>query len=382
MPSLTTASSTTGTTTPASNAAVAGRGDNNGFQTSVGGGSLAEADGKGLLDIDSGTGVATDGCGTTPQNEADYHEFSNFDFSIPSGAWISGIEVELTASSTASGTNLLCAALSWNGGTSTTTAKSSGDLPFATTTIKLGGPTDTWGRGWSTSGTNELSNSKFRLYLMPDSDTAATADYWLDKVIARVYYTATTTKANIAVDGSGQGNKGTLTNGPTRTIGKIGQALQFDGSNDQVLIGSDVLGASALTISVWIYTANNNSYIITNSNGNTALILENGTTNLLFACLATNTRSASNSVSTNVWMHVVVTRDAGNLVNFYVNGIRSGTANQDCGTPVAGATQTSIGSTVGGSSPYNGKMDDVRVYNRVLSAQEITRLYNMGRMNP
>jgi hypothetical protein len=36
-----------------------------------------------------------------------------------------------------------------------------------------------------------------------------------------------------AYDMSGNGNRGTLT-GPTRTIGKLGQALQFDGVNDYV----------------------------------------------------------------------------------------------------------------------------------------------------
>src|SRR3989338_2465947 len=39
---------------------------------------------------------------------------------------------------------------------------------------------------------------------------------------------------NTAYDRSGQGNNGTLTNGPTRAIGKIGQGLSFDGSNDYV----------------------------------------------------------------------------------------------------------------------------------------------------
>src|SRR5919109_3965900 len=37
-----------------------------------------------------------------------------------------------------------------------------------------------------------------------------------------------------AYDRSGNGNRGILTSGPTRTIGKIGQGLQFDGVNDYV----------------------------------------------------------------------------------------------------------------------------------------------------
>src|SRR3989344_5449775 len=45
--------------------------------------------------------------------------------------------------------------------------------------------------------------------------------------------------ADAAFDKSGQDNKGTLTNGPTRTEGKIGQALSFDGVDDYVNVGSN-----------------------------------------------------------------------------------------------------------------------------------------------
>src|SRR3989344_9317378 len=44
-----------------------------------------------------------------------------------------------------------------------------------------------------------------------------------------------------AYDRPGQGNNGTLTNGPTRAIGKIGQGLSFAGSNDSVAIGTPVI---------------------------------------------------------------------------------------------------------------------------------------------
>src|SRR3990167_283101 len=55
-------------------------------------------------------------------------------------------------------------------------------------------------------------------------------------------------------DSSGNGNTGTLTNGPTWTTGKIGQALSFDGSNDYVDAGtgSSLNLASSLTVSAWI----------------------------------------------------------------------------------------------------------------------------------
>src|SRR3990167_5976240 len=45
---------------------------------------------------------------------------------------------------------------------------------------------------------------------------------------------------NTAYDRSGQNNNGTLTNGPTRTIGKIGQGLSFDGRNDVIDAGTNI----------------------------------------------------------------------------------------------------------------------------------------------
>src|SRR5262249_930850 len=56
-----------------------------------------------------------------------------------------------------------------------------------------------------------------------------------------------------AYDRSGQGNNGTLTNGPTRVGGKIGQGLSFDGRNDYVDLNADPVGTNTVTVCAWIY---------------------------------------------------------------------------------------------------------------------------------
>ena len=60
-----------------------------------------------------------------------------------------------------------------------------------------------------------------------------------------------------AYDRSGQGNNGTLTNGPSRVAGKIGQALSFDGVNDYVSIGNSATlqnlpDAGPFSVAFWV----------------------------------------------------------------------------------------------------------------------------------
>ena len=60
----------------------------------------------------------------------------------------------------------------------------------------------------------------------------------------------------VANDASGNGNTGTLQNGPTWTAGKSGSALSFDGVNDTVYIANSTsLNAvsSGVTVAAWVY---------------------------------------------------------------------------------------------------------------------------------
>ncbi|MFA6552511.1 MAG: LamG domain-containing protein [Candidatus Paceibacterota bacterium] len=199
---------------------------------------------------------------------------------------------------------------------------------------------------------------------------------------------------NNVADSSGHGNTGylqlgTLGNKATSTAkvaGKIGQAMKFDGVDDRILLSSDPINVATTTISMWIkansYGGGNQGRLLTNSN----------TTGFYFRLASTNNRfnfssnggvndasSAIGSGVLNKWLHVVVTRTAMGVANIYINGILNGTANQDSGTPTAASTSLFIGSNFGKTTSFNGFLDDVRVYNRVLSASEIKKLYNLGR---
>jgi len=201
---------------------------------------------------------------------------------------------------------------------------------------------------------------------------------------------------NTAIDISGQGNNGTLTNGPKRTIGRIGQALEFDGVDDYVdaPYSSDFDVTTELTITAWVKPAstpvgvdfifhrreNNNQSpnwgnlydLCYRDNNKFQFCSFNGTNR---GCAVTD-----NTYSLNNWYFVAGVFNGSNEY-IYVNGV------DDDSTPgtVSGSIPSSnygitIGyELVGASNFFDGLIDEVRVYNRALSADEVKRLYNMGR---
>jgi hypothetical protein len=199
----------------------------------------------------------------------------------------------------------------------------------------------------------------------------------------------------IAHDRSGQGNTGTIY-GADPTIGKLGQALDFDGSDDYVLtpIVNTNYGQEA-TIVAWVkfnHTAAESTERegIVGSNywedGNFSFHLHD-TTNQIFLSLG-NSKYVYwlPTLETTQFHHlalVVQTTQTANAnkVRLYYDGSLIPQSE------FVGITNESLQCSGGynikiGSNAYNthyGKIDEVRIYNRALTAQEILRLYNMGR---
>ncbi len=194
-------------------------------------------------------------------------------------------------------------------------------------------------------------------------------------------------------DISGQGNNGTITAGSSKGFvkGKIGRAYDFDGANTKIDTGSDFIGASAATISAWIYL---DSYGEGAAGSKRGRIMDNGklyftvddwsSYNLLQFCSNggdTCVFSDINSILTGQWYHIVVTRSSAttNNTNFYVNGVLSGTPNSSSGTPTAGTTNVIIGNNNAMSTTFDGRIDDLKVYNYILTPWQISQEYNGGK---
>ena len=170
----------TGLRSPTANAPVtSSAGDNNGFETSP---ANAHAD-DGLFAVDTNSGTGT---GTSCTNSGkDKHLFYNYNFAIPAGATIGGVEVRLDAKAdSTSGSPKLCAQLSWNGGASWTSAKSTSRLTTSEATYVLGSAIDLWGRTWALG---DFANASFRVRVISVASSTS-RDFSLDWLAVRVKY--------------------------------------------------------------------------------------------------------------------------------------------------------------------------------------------------
>ncbi len=201
-----------------------------------------------------------------------------------------------------------------------------------------------------------------------------------------------------AADLSGNGNDGLLL-GPVPSAGWIGNALLFNGVSDYVLIpDSNILdiGTSDFTIATWVKLANTQRF--------NALIEKRGVQGIPMSSLSgynfavyppgklsfalrdsTNNNPWGNgqtTLSPNQWYHVAVVVDRDASATFFVDGIADG------GFGIAGAQGSLAGPgdlLLGKRENYvwddmylYGAMDEVRIYNRALTASQIAELAAEG----
>lgn len=191
---------------------------------------------------------------------------------------------------------------------------------------------------------------------------------------------------------SAGGGNGTVY-GATATTGADGTpngGYVFDGANDYISIPPGFADfTNGITISVWANpsSASNFARFIdfgTGTGANNIIFYRGGTTNNLTYNVidGSNTSMASMGYAAlvqNQWKLYTVTVTAGGVGTFYVNGASVYTASGiDAPTNVT-RTSNFIGrSNWASDSYYAGSMDDLRMYNRALSASEVLQLYNQG----
>jgi len=191
-------------------------------------------------------------------------------------------------------------------------------------------------------------------------------------------------------DLSGNGNNGTLMNGPIFS-GDNGGNIVFDGTDDYTTGGDVSISGNACSIALWWIatgppSTNNDSYGATifaqSNNLYVGIFISNSWTNqrINFGVVVNDTISSpDNSVINNTINYAVGTCD-GSFQKIYINGNLSASRSYSSNIQVANPAYR-VGNW--GYSSYQrnlqGKIYSVSLYNRALSANEVQQNFNVTR---
>ena len=190
-------------------------------------------------------------------------------------------------------------------------------------------------------------------------------------------------------DLSSSGNNGTLTNGPTYSSSN-GGSIVFDGINDFVNSGSSISLPGNISVFAWVYASSFNTWNLIVTKWFTAggeaqdfhWALKSSTSE---ADPKQNLYTTSNSdiygnstFSLNTWYYVGFTLVNGGTLTFYKNGVADGTSNSVSRTSQISNLQ--IGeSRASVAAGLKGRIPQVSIYNRALTAAEVLQNYNAFR---
>ncbi|HPR31394.1 MAG TPA: hypothetical protein PLK12_04825 [Prolixibacteraceae bacterium] len=206
----------------------------------------------------------------------------------------------------------------------------------------------------------------------------------VNPVLPTVGLVAWYTFNNNANDESGNGLHG-VNNGATSTTDRFGNensALSFNGTNNYVeVLDNDLLDVNTFTLSCWFYSlSTQEGFIAVKGNSD-----YNGPFRLYLTTLLTGdtwrNSSASGRVyqvkdySTMEWHHVILLFD-GSVQKLYYDGILIATDNQS-GPLNINSDKLLFGKRNSGNF-FQGKIDEVRLYNRALTDTEVQIIYNDG----
>jgi hypothetical protein len=186
---------------------------------------------------------------------------------------------------------------------------------------------------------------------------------------------------SVSVTDASSGNRHGSIAGAQVVAGKYGNALSFDGVNDMVTVQGDqaLALASAMTLEAWVRPTDVTGW-------RTVMLMENAPTASYYLYAndpnlnrpaayyesGANVRliNGTTTLPANAWTHLAVTYDGANM-RLYVNGelvrtvARAGAINSGIGPLRIG------GNTVWPNEFFRGLIDEVRIYNRALSADEV-----------
>ena len=274
--------------------------------------------------------------------------------------------------------------------------------------------------GVVSSGISDYSGliDDVRIYNYARTPAQIAWDYNKGKPVAR--YKFDECSGGTIHDESGNGNHGTLnlgSSGVTATgtcasssdsfwyngeDGKKNESGSFDGTDDYVDLSQvDTFeNATEFSIATWfyVYDINTGGTILSKwqdsplSDRSVSLNIYNNGTGILWGSVHEDDSVGSNYVDyisdtglikNNIWYHLVMTFEAESStgLRIYLNGeenTNSPLSTSDVSEIESNSVPVRIGSWYDNAYPFDGKIDDVQIFNYALTAEQVKNVYNDG----
>ena len=185
-----------------------------------------------------------------------------------------------------------------------------------------------------------------------------------------------------AFDYSGNGHNGTVNSGVSWTAnGVSGNAAFFDGTNGgNITISSSFKLTANWTATMWVnrWGAKDSSVMLGGSTDGLKLEQHARTNHVGYTIYGKTDNALGYVAPQNTWTHLAfVETSAG--VSLYVNGVFNSSFATTSGVD---ATTIGFGLPAATTDYLDASLDDVRVYNQVLTSAQISNIYNYGRITP
>ncbi|MEK6888412.1 MAG: LamG domain-containing protein [Candidatus Aenigmatarchaeota archaeon] len=202
---------------------------------------------------------------------------------------------------------------------------------------------------------------------------------------------------NSTLDSSAYGNNGVAGGvNCTGVVGRTNSACSFDGIDDNITIdhSSTINLSSQLSVSLWVKLnqLKNHNFLVAKGydNSENYEIYVNSAGQVMgewrFASGRATCVNSVDNLQTDVWYHIAVTYN-NSVCKTYINSVLknesfiSGDILTNSRPIIIGAEETSAGGFISARFA-NGTIDEVVIYNRSLSSEEVYNLYNYGLSEP
>jgi len=192
-----------------------------------------------------------------------------------------------------------------------------------------------------------------------------------------VFYTMDAVSANNLIDLSKQSQNG-LISGASQFNGVIDKALLFNSPTDIVTTPVTLPATGDWSASFWLRTTQStDAAIFSNNNGQggrASIGLSSGLVRVFSAGGVNFVLDSNTQIDSGYWVHVAVSRESLNYTIF-INGQSDKTGSNSNSID---STGFSLGRNPAGSQPFDGELDQFRVFDKAVTQQEVASLYNEG----